>query len=79
MKAIEKSFTVELTEREVALITDAVQTCYLEFKQSYDDEKREEGMRVKDLQDKYKIMYAYRDLRNALSALINRQYMGADA
>ena len=65
MKISTKSFDVNLTEREVEIITNALHKIYkpLKEEQKYTNPEATE----------------VRELRNAFAGLINRHYMGEDA
>ena len=75
MTVLETTFTIELNEKDVDLITTALHREYKVLSELNEQERDQD-----DLYGKYyKDMNAARDLRNKFAGLLNKQYMGIDA
>lgn len=72
MKMIEKTFTIELTEQEIEIITTALHGEYKHIKEmKCDSPEHSRKMHEK--------MVNIRGIRNSFASLIGRMYMGEDA
>ena len=72
MTVIKKTYTIELSEDDVELITTALHGQYKTESELYQNDDDIYGRY-------YDAMNKARDLRNTFAKLINRAYMGADA
>lgn len=73
MKVANTVHTIELTPKEIDLITTALHGQYKTERELYDQDTEDVYSRF------YEPMNEARDLRNAFAKLINLSFMGADA
>ena len=72
MKTIECLYRIELSEKEINIIVNALHVEYMTIKNTK-PENQEESRKA------YNRMQPIRELRNDLANLINRSFMGEDA
>ena len=68
MKAIDKTFTIQITEREADALTTFL-----------NEEYRQRNIAYKETGNNYEMVSLARELRNSFGSLINRYFMGNDA
>lgn len=73
MKLIEKTFAVELTEKEIEVLTTALHGEYMKMREEPKDEQAK-ARAIRLEQQNYA-----RILRSGFASLIGRMYMGQDA